>query len=257
MNCQHWNTNIWERTKQKFGFEKRLPVCVLSRFSHVWLSATLWTAACRLLCPWDSPGKSTVAGCHFLLQEIFATQGSNLCLLCLPILAGRFFTTSTTWETPRRGSIQFSPVQFSRSVMSTPCNPMNCSTPGPPVHHKLPEFTQTRAHQVSDAIQPSHPLSSPSPPAPSTSQHQGLFQWVNFTWGGPSIGVPASASDLPMNTQDWSPLGWTGWISSQSKDSQEPAPTSQFRSINSSALSFLHSPTLTSIHDHWRNHSLD
>ena len=56
---------------------------------------------------------------------------------------------------------------------------MNCSTPGLPVHHQLPEFTQTHVHWVSDAIQPSHPLSSPSPPAPSPSQHKGLFQWVN------------------------------------------------------------------------------
>ena len=58
----------------------------------------------------------------------------------------------------------------------TLCNPMNCSTPGLPVHHQLPEFTQTQVQQVSDAIQPSHPLSSPSPPAPNLSQHQSLFQ---------------------------------------------------------------------------------
>ena len=58
----------------------------------------------------------------------------------------------------------------------TLCNPMNRSTPGLPVHHQLPEFTQTQVHQVSDAIQPSHPLSSPSPPAPNPSQHQSLFQ---------------------------------------------------------------------------------
>ena len=61
----------------------------------------------------------------------------------------------------------------------TLCGPMNHSTPGLPVHHQLPEFTQTHVHQVGDAIQPSHPLSSPSPPAPNPSQHQGLFQWVN------------------------------------------------------------------------------
>ena len=72
----------------------------------------------------------------------------------------------------------FSSVQFSRSVVSI-CDPMNCSTPGLPVHHKLPEFTQTHVLRVGDAIQPSHPLSSPSPPAPNPSQHQGLFQWVN------------------------------------------------------------------------------
>ena len=76
-----------------------------------------------------------------------------------------------------------------------------------------------------------------------------------FAWGGQSAGLPASL--LPMNIQDWSPLGWTGWISLQSRDSQESSQTPQFKSINSSLLSFLHSPTLTSIHDHWKNHSLD
>ena len=72
-------------------------------------------------------------------------------------------------------------VQFSSVVQSclTLCDPMNCSTPGPPVHHRLPEFTQTHVHQVNDAIQPSHPRSSPTPPAPNPSQHQSLFQWVN------------------------------------------------------------------------------
>ena len=72
-------------------------------------------------------------------------------------------------------------VQFSSVVQLCPtlCNPMNRSTPGLPVHHQLPEFTQTHVHWVSDAIQPSHLLSSPSPPAPNPSQHQSLFQWVN------------------------------------------------------------------------------
>ena len=77
-----------------------------------------------------------------------------------------------------------------------------------------------------------------------------------FAWGGQSIGVSASASVLPMNTQDWSPLEWTGWTSCCPRDSQESSPTPQFKSINSSALSFLHSPTFTSIHDHRKNHSL-
>ena len=72
---------------------------------------------------------------------------------------------------------QFSSVQSLSRVWL--CDPMNRSTPGLPVHHQLPEFTQTHVHRVSDVIQPSHPLSSPSPPAPSPSQHQGLFQWVN------------------------------------------------------------------------------
>ena len=75
----------------------------------------------------------------------------------------------------------FSSVQFSSVPQSclTLCNPMNHSTPGFPVHHQLPEFTQTHVHWVGDAIQPSHSLSSPSPPAPNPSQHQGLFHWVS------------------------------------------------------------------------------
>ena len=77
-----------------------------------------------------------------------------------------------------KAMISFSLVQFSSVTQSclTPCNPMNCRTPGLPVHHQLPEFTQTHVHRVSDAIQPSHPLSSTSPPAPNPSQHQRLFQ---------------------------------------------------------------------------------
>ena len=141
-------------------------------------------------------------------------------------------------------------------VCPTLCNPMDCSTPGFPVLHHLLEFAQT--HWVSDAIQPSHPPSSRSPSALTQSfPSSGSFQMSQlFTWGGQSIGVSASVSFLPMNTQDWS-LGWTGWISLQYRYSQESSPTPQFKSINSSALSFLYSPTLTSIHDYWENHSLD
>ena len=72
-----------------------------------------------------------------------------------------------------------------------------------------------------------------------------------------SIGVSASASVLPMNTQDWSPLGWTGWISLQSKGLSRVFPNPQFKSINSSVLGFLYHPNLTSIHDYWKNHGLD
>ena len=95
----------------------------------------------------------------------------------------------------------------------TPSDSMNRSTLGLPVHHQLQEFTQTHVLRVSDAIQPSHLLSSPSPLAPNPSQHQSLFQWVNSTSGGQSSGVSALVSFLPKNTQGWSPLEWTGWIS--------------------------------------------
>ena len=73
-------------------------------------------------------------------------------------------------------SVWVSSVRSVAQSCLTLCNPMNCSTPGLPVHHQLPDFTQTHVHRVSDAIQPSHPLSSPSPPAPNPSQHQSLFQ---------------------------------------------------------------------------------
>ena len=78
-------------------------------------------------------------------------------------------------------SVQFSSVQFSSVAQSCPtlCDPINNSMPGVPVHHQLPKFTETHVHRVGDATLPSHPLSSPSPPAPNPSQHQGLFQWVN------------------------------------------------------------------------------
>ena len=110
-------------------------------------------------------------------------------------------------------------VQFSSVAQSCPtlCDPMNRSTPGLLVHHQLLEFTQTHVHRVGDAIQPSYPLSSPSPPTLNPSQHQDLFQWVNSVWGGQSIGVSASTSALPVNTQDWSPLEWTSWISLKSR----------------------------------------
>ena len=95
---------------------------------------------------------------------------------------------------------------------------MNRSTPGVPVHHQFPKVIQTHVHWVSDAIQPSHPLSSPSLPAFKSFPASGIFPISQFfTSGGQSIGVSAPASLLPMNTQGWFPLGWTGWISLLSK----------------------------------------
>ena len=142
-------------------------------------------------------------------------------------------------------------IQFSSVAQSCPtlCNPMNCSTPGLPVQHQLPEFTPTHVHWVSDAIQSSHPLSSCSPPAPNPSKHQSFPMSQLFPWGGQSTELSALASFLPKKSQGWSPCS--------PRDSQESSPTPQFKSINSLAFSFLHSPTLISIHDHWKNHSID
>ena len=151
-------------------------------------------------------------------------------------------------------------VQFSSVAQSclTLCDPMNHSMPGLPVHHQLPEFTQSHVHRVRDTIQPSHPLSSPSPPAPNPSQHQGLFQWVN------SSHQVAKVLEFQLQHQSfqWTPrtdLLQDGLVGSpcSTRDAQESSPPLQFRSINISVLSFLYSPTLTSIHDYWKNHSLD
>ena len=86
-----------------------------------------------------------------------------------------------TWWAAVHGVTRVGSDQIRSVAQSCPtlCHPMNRSMPGLPAHHQLPEFTQTHVHRVSDAIQPSHPLSSPSPPAPNPSQHQSLFQWVN------------------------------------------------------------------------------
>ena len=110
----------------------------------------------------------------------YQLSGSSPCaspkhpVSCIKLrLANHFLPDSTH---PSHISIQFSSVTQSCPTL---CDPMNRSTPGLPVHHQLPEFTETHVHRVSDAIQPSHPLSSPSPPAPNPSQHHSLFQWVN------------------------------------------------------------------------------
>ena len=110
-----------------------------------------------------------------------------------------------------------------------------------------------------ESVMPSNHLilSFTSPPALILSQHQGLFKRVSTSKGGQCIGVSTSASVHLVNIQDWFPLGLTGWIFLQTKGLQESSPTPQFKSINSLALSFLYSPTLTSMHDYWENHSLD
>ena len=108
-------------------------------------------------------------------------------------------------------------IQFSRSVVSDSCDPRDCSTPGLSVHHQLPELTQTHVRQVGDAIQPSHPLTSTSPPAFNLSKHQGLFKSISY------LHQVTKVSELQVQHQyfqwifNWFPLGWTGWMSLQSK----------------------------------------
>ena len=151
---------------------------------------------------------------------------------------------------------QFSSVQLLSHVWL--CDPMNCSMPGLPAHHhQLLEFTQIHDYWAGDAIQPSHPLSSLSPPTFSLSQYQGLSQWVS------SSHQVAKVLEFQLQHQSfqWTPRTdlQNGLVRSpcSPRDSHESSPTPHFKSINSSVLSFLHSPTLSSIHDHWKNHSLD
>ena len=135
-----------------------------------------------------------------------------------------------------------SSVQFSSVAQSWPtlCNPMNRSTPGLPIYHQLLESTQTHIHWIGDAIQPSHPLSSPFSSCPQSFPASGSFQMSQlFTSGGQSIGVSASTSVFPMNIQDWFPLDGLVGSPCSPRDSQESSPTPQLKSINSSALSFL------------------
>ena len=147
--------------------------------------------------------------------------------------------------------------QFSSVAQSCPtlCNRMNHSLP---VHHQLLEFTQTCVHRVSDAIQPSHPLSSPSPPAPNPSQYQSLFRWVNSSHEVAKV-LEFQLQHHSLQRTPRADLLQNGLVGSpcSPSDSQESSPTPQFKSINSSVLSFLYSPTLTIIHDYWKNHSLD
>ena len=140
----------------------------------------------------------------------------------------------------------------------TLCEPMDCITPGFPVYHQLPELAQSHVHWVGDAIQPSHPLFPTSPPAFNLSQHQGLFQWVSSLHQlAQSIGASASASVLPMNIQDWFPLGLTGLISLMSKGLSRVLFNTSVQKHQSSALSFLYGPTFISIHDYWKKHDFD
>ena len=158
-----------------------------------------------------------------------------------------------------RQTFLFSAVQFSHSIMSDCLQPHesqharpSCPSPTPRIYsNSCPSSRWCHPTILSSVV----PFSSCLQSFPAS----GSFSVSEFfAPGGQRIGVSASASVLPMNTQDWSPLGWTGWISLQCKGlSRVLLNTTVQNSINSSVLRFLYSPTLTSIHDHWKNHSLD
>ena len=207
--------------------------CVLSHFSHVWLFATLWTVTHEVLLsigfsrqenewvampsskgsswPRNWSGLSCIAGGFFTnwaIREALIKYPGRIQILVSSQLSQRYLSTyfATGWYVIKLSQPNSSPsnsVQFSSVTQSclTLCDPMNHSTPSLPVHHQLPEFTQTHVHRVSDAIQPSHPLLSPSPPAPNPSQHQGLFQWVH------SSHEVAKALELQLQHQSfqWTP----------------------------------------------------
>ena len=149
-----------------------------------------------------------------------------------------------------------SSVQFSHSVVSESLRSTDCSMPDLPVHYQLPEFTQTHIHWVGDAIQTSHPLSSPFP-AFNLSQHQGLFQWVSSS---PQV---AKLLELQLQHQSfqwtfradflWNGLGGSHW---GRRDSQESSPTPQFKSINFWCSAFF-TVQLSHPYIHWKNHSFD
>ena len=152
----------------------------------------------------------------------------------------------------------FSSVQFSHSVVSDSLLPHGlqhsrppCPLPTPRIYsNSCPLSRWCHPTIISSVV----PFSSCLQSFPAS----GSFQMSQFfTSSGPSIGVSASATVLPMNIQDWCPLGWKVGPLCHPRDSQESSPTPQFKSINSLALSFLYSPTLTSIHDYWKNHSFD
>ena len=150
-------------------------------------------------------------------------------------------------------------VQFSCSVVSNSLQPHEsqyarppCPSPTPGVYPNSCPLSRWCHPTISFSVIPFSSCLQSFPSSRSFLMNQF------FASGGQSIGVSASTSVLPVNTQDWSPLGWTGWISLQSKGiSQESSPTPQFKSINSSVLSFLYGPTLIYTHDYWKNDSLD
>ena len=140
----------------------------------------------------------------------------------------------------------------------TLCDAMDCSMPGFPVPHYLPRLAQTHVHWVNNAIQSSHPLLPPSPPALNLSQHQGLFQWISSLHQVAKLqSIRASASVLPWIFKIDFLSDWLVWSPCCPGNSQETSLAPQFESINSLLFNLLYGPTLIFIHDYWKNHTFD
>ena len=191
-----------------YAWEKKMCILLLLGVLWIWIRSNLyillfWSSLFLLIFSLVVPSsnESTALKSLMIIVELsISTLNSvSLCFIYFRALLG--------------ASVQFSSVAQSCPTL---CNPMNRSTPGLPVHHQLPEFTQTHVRWVGDAIQPSHPC-RPLLLLPSIFPSIRVFSKESaFTSGGQSIGVSVSTSVLPVNMQDWS-LGWTGWISLQSK----------------------------------------
>ena len=144
-----------------------MDMCTLSRFGHVWLFVMLWTVAHQASLSMGFYRQEYWSGLPCPPPGDLPDSGTGPVSLTSPVLAGVFFTIKAICC-----------CSVSQSCL-TLCNPMDCSTPGFPVLHHLPELEQNHVHWVGDGIQPSYPLSSPSPPAYTLSQNQGLFQWFS------------------------------------------------------------------------------
>ena len=140
--------------------------------------------------------------------------------------------------------------------MFNSCKPMDCSTPGFTVLHYLPEFAQTHVHWVGDVIQPSHPLSPPSPSALNLSQHQGLFQRGDSSHQVAKV-LEFQHQSFPMIIQGWFPLGLIGLMCLLAKGLSRVFSSTIIKSLNSLELSLLYAPTFISVPDYWENHSFD
>ena len=156
---------------------------IFGKNTHAVLSSTFYTCWNVKHTPWELFIDPTIPPLGLYPDKTIIWTDT-----CTLMFIAALFTIAKTWKQPKCSSteelkkkMQYVSVQFSSVAQLCPtlCNPMNCSMPGLPVHQQLPEFTQTHVHQVGDAIQPSHPLSSPSSPALNLSQHQGLFKWVS------------------------------------------------------------------------------